>query len=50
MSKRLPEVTEIVNNLKKAALNIEIGNKFIKIRWKNEEDIQKLKEFVERMS
>ena len=48
--KILPEVTQIANNLKKLGLNVEIGSKFIKIRWKNEKDIQKLREIVERMS
>jgi len=50
MCEILPEVTQIDNNLKKLGLNVEIGNKFIKIRWKNEQDIQKLREILERIS
>ena len=50
MCEILLEVTQIANNLKNFGLNVEIGNKFIKIRCKNEEDIQKLMEIIERMS
>jgi len=46
----LPEVTQIANSLKNLGLNVEMGNKFIKIRWENKKDIQKLREFIEKMS
>ncbi|WP_024791142.1 ParB/RepB/Spo0J family partition protein [Lebetimonas sp. JS032] len=46
----LPEVTKLADNLKKLGIKVEIGNKFIKIMWKNEKDIEKLKKLIEIIS
>jgi ParB family chromosome partitioning protein len=45
-----PEVTLLANLLKKLDLKVEIGNKYIKILWKNEKDIEKLKKLIDLIS
>jgi ParB family chromosome partitioning protein len=45
--KIIPEVTVLAEKLKKLGLKVEIGNKYIKILWKNEKDREKLKNLID---
>jgi ParB family chromosome partitioning protein len=44
------EVTLLADLLKKLDLKVEIGNKYIKILWKNEKDREKLKKLIDLIS
>jgi ParB family chromosome partitioning protein len=43
----LPEVTLLTEKLKNLGLKVEIGNKYIKILWKNEKDKEKLRKLID---
>jgi ParB family chromosome partitioning protein len=44
------EVTLLADLLKKLDLKVEIGNKYIKILWRNEKDREKLKKLIDLIS
>jgi ParB family chromosome partitioning protein len=46
----IPEVTLLTEKLKNLGLKVEIGNKYIKILWKNEKDVEKLKKLIDLIS
>ncbi|GAX87809.1 chromosome partitioning protein, ParB family [Lebetimonas natsushimae] len=46
----IPEVTVLSEKLKNLGLKVEIGNKYIKILWKNEKDREKLKKLIDLIS
>jgi ParB family chromosome partitioning protein len=43
----IPEVTLLKDLLEKLGLKTEIGKKYIKILWKNEKDVEKLKKLID---